>query len=55
MTITFRDDLGYLTVAVDGDGIQFCNELLYFSDGSNEYIVKAADVVEITCNKPALF
>ena len=47
MRITFRDDVGMITVDVDEYGIQFLDGMCYFSTDDKEYKIPVYNVVEI--------
>ena len=36
MKIVYRDDLGYVALECDADGVQFLDGFAYFSDASGE-------------------
>ena len=50
MFITFRDEVGYSVVEVDGYGLQFLDGIAYFSDGEHEYRVPVDKLEEIYCH-----
>ena len=49
MSIIFRDELGYIAVNVDENGIQFVDGIAYFSglDGKN-YLVPLGNLVSVS-------
>lgn len=47
MTVTYRDELGYVQVEVDSNGIQFTDRYAYFSSDEKEYKVKIENLVSM--------
>ena len=48
MAIVFRDNLGYISVSVNDDGIQFIDNIAYFTDtAGKDYTVEICYVVAV--------
>ena len=48
MAIVFRDNLGYISVTVNDDGIQFSDGLVYFTDAAGrDYTVEVCYIVAV--------
>lgn len=49
MNITFRDEVGYITVEIDRQyGVSFCDGLAYFTDtDGNDYEIPTAHLMAI--------
>lgn len=47
MTVTYRDELGYISVEIDPYGVQFLDGEAYFSANREEYRIKLENLVEI--------
>lgn len=47
MTVTYRDELGYVQVKVDNDGVQFVDGYAYFGNDEREYKIKIENLVSI--------
>lgn len=48
MAIVFRDNLGYISVSVNDDGIQFDSENAYFTDtAGKDYTVEVCYIVAV--------
>ena len=48
MAIVFRDNLGYISVNVNDDGIQFSGDLVYFTDtAGKDYTVEICYIVAV--------
>lgn len=45
MTVTYRDELGYVQVKVDSNGIQFVDGYALFGNDEREYKVKVENLV----------
>ena len=45
MILVYRDDIGYVQVEVDNNGIQFVDGYAYFGNNEREYRIKIEDVV----------
>ena len=47
MILIYRDEIGYVQVEVDGNGIQFVDGYAYFGNDEREYKVKIDNIVRI--------
>lgn len=47
MTVTYRDELGYVQVKVDNSGIQFVDGYAYFGNDEREYKIKVENIISI--------
>lgn len=49
MQVTYRDNLGYITVTLDayGDGVSFFDGFAWFSDGERDYKIPVANLESI--------
>ena len=47
MTLVYRDELGYVQVVVDNNGVQFVNGYAYFENDEREYKIRIENLVSI--------
>ena len=45
MTVTYRDEIGYVQVKVDSNGISFANGYAYFGNNEQDYKIKVENLV----------
>ena len=47
MLLIYRDEIGYVQVEVDNNGIQFLDGYAYFGNDEREYKIKAENIMSI--------
>ena len=47
MTVVYRDELGYVQVKIDSNGIQFVNGYALFGNNEREYKIKVENFVSM--------
>ena len=47
MAVTYRDELGYVQVKVDSNGIQFVDGYALFGNDEREYKIKVENLMRI--------
>ena len=47
MILVYRDEIGYVQVEVDNNGVQFVDGYVYFGNDEREYKIKVENIISI--------